>query len=120
MDLLDPDTAPTALRETGATGAAAKLSVMPLDCMDDVYSYLSHRAPLQQQTPSRPGSAMASSSPRRRTLQELGPMHVMYSVELITRPGQPDENTAILTFVELIAPETKVRRPLSCQVVCTH
>eukprot|EP00892_Ulva_mutabilis_P012188 jgi/Ulvmu1/9341/UM050_0092.1 len=106
MDLLDPDAPATALRETGATGAAAKLSVMSLDCMDDAYTYLRHRS-LQQQPPSRPGSALAGSSPRQRPLQDLGPMHVMYSLELITRPGQADEHVAILTFVELIGPESK-------------
>lgn len=35
-------------------------------------------------------------------------MHTMYNLELITRPRQPDEHIATLSFVELIGPETKV------------
>ena len=88
---------------------------MPLDSMDDVHQFLRRKAiPTAPSTPhaadpsAQQSSYMHCDSLSRRALNSLGPMHVMYSLQLITRPGEQDEQVSTLTFVELIGQESKV------------
>lgn len=113
MDLLDPHATSIALREYNIAVATSHLTVMPLDSMDDVHQFLRRKAiPTAPSTPhaADPNSNQHafSDSLSRRALNQLGPMHVMYSLHLITRPGDPDEQVSTLTFVELIGQESKV------------
>jgi hypothetical protein len=113
VDLLDPQATSVTLREYSIEVATSHLTVMPLDSMDDVHQYLRRKA--VPTAPSTPYAADPSSHQRactdslsRRALSQLGPMHVMYWLQLITRPGEPDEQVSTLTFVELIGQESKV------------
>jgi hypothetical protein len=117
VDLLDPQAAAITLREYSIEVATSHLTVMPLDSMDDVHQYLRRRtgptAPsnLYAVDPSNHQHAHGDTL-SQRALSQLGPMHVMYWLQLTTRPGEPDEQVSTLTFVELIGQESKVRSRL--------
>ena len=115
VDLLDPHATSITLREYSCAVASSHLTVMPLDSMDDVQQLLRRKAiPTAPSTPhaadpsSQQSAYLYSDSVSRRALNSLGPMHVMYSLQLITRPGEQDEQVSTLTFVELIGQESKV------------
>jgi hypothetical protein len=113
VDLLDPQATSITLREYSIEVATSHLTVMPLDSMDDVQQYL--RRKVVPTAPSTPHTTdplvhqqVCSDSQSRRALSQLGPMHVMYSLQLVTRPGELNEQVSTLTFVELIGQESKV------------
>lgn len=113
MDLLDPQAPSITLREYSSNVATSHLTAMPLDTMDDVHQYLCRKTvPTAPSTPHTADlnhhQAMCNDSLSRRALNHLGPMHVMYSLQLITRPGEVDEQVSTLTFVELVGQESKV------------
>jgi hypothetical protein len=108
MDLLAPDAAPISLREQSFRSAQARLNAMEVTAEDDVLIALRRgrilRAVRSQRTASpskRPGAPL-----KDRNVD--GPMHVMFTLRLISGPDRPDASVHALTFVELVSPDIKV------------